>query len=116
MAKLAAEKKLATQMGTQIHASDNYRRVVEIIQSGAIGPVNEAVVWCGKDWGGGKHGKAEAPPKHLHWDLWLGPAPERPYEPGVYHPQNGAAGGTSAPAPSATWPATSWTCPSGPWD
>ena len=87
MAKLAAEKKLATQMGTQIHAGDNYRRVVEIVQSGAIGPVREAVVWCGKDWGGGRHRKAEAPPKHLHWDLWLGPAAERPYEPGVYHPQ-----------------------------
>ncbi|MFQ5811053.1 MAG: Gfo/Idh/MocA family protein, partial [Armatimonadota bacterium] len=40
--------KLATQMGTQIHAGDNYRRVVELIQSGAIGPVREAHVWCSR--------------------------------------------------------------------
>ena len=38
----AAKAKVATQMGTQIHASDNYRRVVELIQTGAIGPVREA--------------------------------------------------------------------------
>src|SRR5262245_29474396 len=41
MAKTAAENKLATQMGTQIHAGDNYRRVVEIIQSGAIGQIRD---------------------------------------------------------------------------
>ena len=40
---------LATQMGTQIHASDNYRRTVELITGGAIGPVGEVHVWCGKD-------------------------------------------------------------------
>jgi predicted dehydrogenase len=87
MAKIAAEKKLATQMGTQIHGTDNYRRVVEIIQAGAIGPVHEVVVWCGKNWGGGKRPEGTfAVPTNLHWDLWLGPAPERPYAPGVYHP------------------------------
>ena len=47
----AAKAKVATQMGTQIHASDNYRRVVELIQSGAIGPVREAHVWVGRAWG-----------------------------------------------------------------
>ena len=83
MAKLAAEKKLATQMGTQIHAGDNYRRVVEIVQAGAIGPVREVVVWCGKDWGGGRAQGRRRAAKNLHWDLWLGPAAERPYEPGV---------------------------------
>lgn len=88
MAKIAAEKKVATQMGTQIHGTDNYRRVVEIIQAGSIGPVNEVVVWCGKNWGGGKRPQGTFPiPKTFHWDLWLGPAPERPFAPGVYHPQ-----------------------------
>ena len=61
MAKIAAEKKLATQMGTQIHARENYRRVVEIIQAGAIGPVHEVVVWCGKNWGGGKRPQGDFP-------------------------------------------------------
>ena len=47
----AAKAKVATQMGTQIHAGDNYRRVVELIQTGAIGPVREAHVWVGRAWG-----------------------------------------------------------------
>src|SRR5215813_12374590 len=41
---------VATQMGTQIHASSNYRRVVELVQSGAIGPIREAHVWVGRAW------------------------------------------------------------------
>jgi predicted dehydrogenase len=88
IAELAAKAKVATQMGTQIHASDNYRRVVELIRSGAIGPVREAHVWCGKTWSGGERPKDTPPvPKTLHWDLWLGPAPERPYHP-TYQPAN----------------------------
>jgi predicted dehydrogenase len=75
--------KLATQMGTQIHATDNYRRVVELIQSGAIGPVREAHVWCSRQGlTDGQRPTEEPPvPNHLHWDLWLGPAPWRPYNP-----------------------------------
>jgi predicted dehydrogenase len=46
--ELAAKTKVATQMGIQIHASENYRRVVELIQSGAIGPVRECHVWVRK--------------------------------------------------------------------
>src|SRR5690349_22216498 len=74
--------KVATQMGTQIHAGDNYRRVVELVQAGAVGPVGECHVWVSRDWGGGDRPK-DTPdvPKGLHWDLWLGPAPERPYHP-----------------------------------
>ena len=79
----ANRDKLATQMGTQVHASDNFRRVVELVQSGAIGPVREAHVWCGRR--GLKDGErpTDTPPvpAHLHWDLWLGPAPLRPYHP-----------------------------------
>jgi len=69
-----------TQMGTQIHAGNNYRRVVELVQSGAIGPVREAHVWCGRRGPGGVLPEGEDPlPENLHWDLWLGPAPYRPY-------------------------------------
>jgi predicted dehydrogenase len=80
--------KVATQMGTQIHATDNYRRVVELVQSGAIGAVREAHVWCGRT--SGKVGvlpPVADVPKNLHWDLWLGPAAERGYNPG-YLPGN----------------------------
>jgi predicted dehydrogenase len=88
IAKLAAEMKVATQMGTQIHAGENYRRVVEIIQSGAIGTVSEVHTWAGRAWGGGDRPKDTPPvPPNIHWDLWLGPAPERPYHPS-YLPQN----------------------------
>ena len=72
--------KIATQMGTQIHATANYRRVVELVQSGAIGNVTEAHAWCGRHGPGGGLPEGEDPvPANLDWDLWLGPAPFRPY-------------------------------------
>jgi predicted dehydrogenase len=77
---LANKDKVATQMGTQIHATDNYRRVVELVQTGAIGPVRECHAWCGRIGPGGGLPQGEQPvPPHIHWDLWLGPAPFRPY-------------------------------------
>jgi predicted dehydrogenase len=87
--QIAKEKNLATQMGTQIHAGNNYRRVVEAIQSGAIGPVREVFVFMAKDWGG-KNGGYDAPlpaepvPPTMKWDLWLGPAAERPHNSAYY--------------------------------
>ena len=53
VAEAAAAKGLVTQMGTQIHAGDNYRRVVEIVQAGTLGDIKEVHVWVGKGWGGG---------------------------------------------------------------
>ncbi|MCE9632549.1 MAG: Gfo/Idh/MocA family oxidoreductase [Planctomycetia bacterium] len=78
---------VATQVGTQIHSDENYRRVVEVIRAGTIGDVTEAHVWVGKNWGGGERPEGGVePPKTLHWDLWLGPAAVRPFVPGRYHP------------------------------
>ncbi len=90
-ARLVAEEAkkfgVATQLGTQIHAGDNYRRVVEIIRAGVIGDVTDVHVWVGKGWGGGDRPEGgQEPPPNLHWDLWLGPAPVRPFLPGRYHP------------------------------
>ena len=80
IAETAKKQKRVTQMGTQIHAGNNYRRVVELIQSGAIGKVSEVHVWVGTSWGGdGKRPPTDEIPKTLHWDLWLGPAKERPF-------------------------------------
>ncbi len=78
--ELTKKHKRVTQMGTQIHAGSNYRRVVELIKSGAIGAVKEVHVWCGGGYQG-KEGMAPAMdiPSNLHWDLWLGPAKERAY-------------------------------------
>lgn len=99
--KAASEAGVATQMGTQVHASANYRRVVELIQGGAIGPVTEAHVWVSRAWGRQTEEEArenkdivwtmERPteaspiPPYLDWDLWVGPAPMRPYNE-VYFP------------------------------
>ena len=82
MQKLAADKKLKTQMGTQIHAGDNYRRVVEKIRSGAIGEVTEVHVKVGVVWGGqpATSDTVEVP-ENLNWDLWIGPAPMRAFQP-----------------------------------
>ena len=97
----AAKAKVATQMGIQIHAEKNYRRVVELIQTGAIGPVREVHVWVSRAWGlqseadAKKYGdivSVQERPKETHpipaglnWDLWLGPAKERPFN-NVYFP------------------------------
>ncbi len=88
IAQAAKEYGVATQLGTQIHAEENYRRVVEIVQAGTIGEIREVHVWVGgKGWGGGElPQQTEQPPETLSWDLWLGPAPERPFAPGRYHP------------------------------
>ncbi len=82
IAELAKKHKRVTQMGTQIHAHDNYRRVVELVQAGALGNVAEVHVWVGKSWGG--HGLPKdkpAVPKTLNYDSWLGPVAYRPYSP-----------------------------------
>jgi len=84
LANLAKEKNLVTQMGTQIHAGDNYRRVVELVRSGAIGKVSEVHVWVPAAYSGGKFTTGTPAPAGLDWNLWLGPAPERPYSEGVH--------------------------------
>ena len=78
LAQLAASNKLVTQMGTQIHAGDNYRRVVELVQSGSIGKVSECHVWNAVNYSGGRLRKAERPAS-VDWDLWQGPAVAREY-------------------------------------
>ena len=97
----AAKAGVQTQMGTQIHAGGNYRRVVELIQSGAIGPVHEAHTWVSRAWGWQSPADAkkyrdivstqdtpkegQPVPDILDWDLWIGPAPFRPFH-SVYFP------------------------------
>jgi predicted dehydrogenase len=83
VAETARQTKVATQIGTQIHAGDNYRRVVELVQAGAIGPIAEVHVWSAASYGRQSGRPQETPPvpPGLHWDLWLGPAPQRPYHP-----------------------------------
>jgi predicted dehydrogenase len=70
-----------SQIGTQIHAGDNYRRVVEWIRSGRLGPVSVVRTFNVMNQGPQGIGRApkQDPPKDLDWNLWLGPGPDRPY-------------------------------------
>lgn len=84
--ELARKTGLVTQIGTQIHAGGNYRRVVELIRTGAIGEVEEVHVWVGSSYGGKERPRQFPPvPAHLDWDLWLGPIVEQPYHPDWTH-------------------------------
>jgi predicted dehydrogenase len=82
-AQVAAEQQVATQLGTQIHATENFRRIVELVQGGAIGEVRECHIWLRSGRGGHGDRPTETPPvpPELKWNLFLGPAPERPYHP-----------------------------------
>ncbi len=83
----AAKLKRVTQMGTQIHATKNYRRTVELIQSGAIGLVREVHAFCQKSHSAKEDVVGSSPvPQNLHYDLWIGPSAFRPYNP-AYLPE-----------------------------
>jgi Oxidoreductase family, NAD-binding Rossmann fold/Oxidoreductase family, C-terminal alpha/beta domain len=80
----AREAKVATQLGNQGQASEGTRLVCEFIWAGAIGPVREVHSWSNRYISprGVERPKETPPvPKTLDWDLWLGPAPYRPYNP-----------------------------------
>jgi len=84
--KVAKRYGVVTQMGNGAHTGYNYRSVARMIKDGVIGEVTEAHCWCDQSWPPGDRPKWEPPvPKYLNWDLWLGPAPYRPYHP-TYHP------------------------------
>ena len=84
---LARKHKVVTQMGNQGSASNGLRRAVELAWSGAIGEIREAHVWF-PNGNGPKTRPTDPPPvpASLDWDLWLGPAEQRPYHPD-YAPQ-----------------------------
>jgi predicted dehydrogenase len=82
VARLAREAGVATQMGNQGNASEDLRRTTEWIKSGVIGKVTEVHSWSNRPiWPQGVNwpATADAIPAHLDWDLWLGPAGDRPY-------------------------------------
>jgi predicted dehydrogenase len=91
LARAAREAKVATQMGNQGQASEETRRLCELVWSGAIGSVTEAHIWTDRPsqglfaeyWPQGVTRPKETPPvpDTLNWDLWIGPAPMRPFHP-----------------------------------
>jgi hypothetical protein len=86
---LAKEYGVMTQMGNQGSAEDGLRRAVEVVQAGVIGAVKQIHVWSNRPiWPQGirKPAGEDPVPANFKWDLWLGPAPARPFKSGVYHP------------------------------
>jgi predicted dehydrogenase len=80
--KVAKETGVATQMSTQQNASDDHRLLCEIIWNGAIGNIHEVHTWSNRPiWPQGiyRPENIQAVPSSLDWDLWLGPAPRRPF-------------------------------------
>jgi hypothetical protein len=99
--KIAKDYGVVTQMGNQGSSEDGLRRAVEVVQAGVIGPVRQVHVWTNRPiWPQGiRRPPGEDPvPPNFKWDLWLGPAPWRPFKAqlettssgrrrrGVYHP------------------------------
>ncbi len=74
--------KISTQMGTQIHATGNYRKAVSAVRDGAAGEVDEVHVWCGRTIKPVAQIQPvqQSKPEGFDWDVWLGPADERPYD------------------------------------
>ena len=91
LAEVAAEKKLVTQMGIQVHSARKHKLVVKLVQDGVIGRVKEVHSWSGKSWGdtNPKPDRSDPVPPGFDWNLWLGVAGERPFiGGGYYHPSN----------------------------
>lgn len=91
LTEAAAKHGVVTQMGTQHHSTARIKNSIELVQSGVIGKVKEVHTWTdrpGHFWKQGltRPNKSDAVPASLHWDLWLGVAPKRPFVAGLYHP------------------------------
>jgi predicted dehydrogenase len=88
LTEAARKYKVVTQMGNQGHSGEGVRLIEEWINDGAIGKVHEVHCWTNRPiWAQGMQRPTETPPvpAGLDWDLWIGPAPMRPYHP-TYHP------------------------------
>jgi len=83
---LTKKDKLATQVGTQRHAHPNFDRVREMILDGAVGTLQHVHAWGNRElrYNTSYLPPAGDPPSHLHYDLWIGPSPMHPYNPGYF--------------------------------
>jgi len=82
---LKNKDKVATQVGMQRHANPNFDRVREAVLDGACGELKEVHVWGNRSHSRTSYLPAEGePPANLHYDLWIGPSPMHPYNPGYF--------------------------------
>ena len=90
LAEIARETGVVSQMGNQGHALEGTRRTVEWVQSGVIGLVREVQLSTNRPMGFWPQGDIKRPagvpvPKDVNYDVWLGPAPEKPFNPEAFH-------------------------------
>jgi predicted dehydrogenase len=82
--------KLATQVGMQRHANPNFNRIRELVRDGAIGDLSAAYAWGNRQIRRAGYLPAQGqPPAGFHFDLWLGPSPDHPYNPGYFSGESG---------------------------
>ncbi len=82
---LKNRNKIATQVGMQRHAFPNFNRVREAVLDGAVGTLKSVHAWGNRTHSKTAYLPAEGePPPELHYDLWIGPAPWHPYNPGYF--------------------------------
>ncbi len=93
LTEVSVRKRVVTQLGTQMAASQGERTMVHWLKTGAIGKIKHAYLCANRPGAvenyrllGPRPVGGTQPPKHLDWDLWLGTGPERPYAPDIYHP------------------------------
>ena len=86
MLEAAKRHQRVVQMGTQWRSGAHYREAVEFVQSGKLGKIRQVRAWAYLDWVGGiGHPADRQPPAGVDYDMWLGPAPQRPFNPNRFH-------------------------------
>lgn len=86
MVRAVRRNKRVLQMGTQWRSGDHYREAIEFVKSGKIGKVRQVRVWAYLDWVKGVGNPPDGqPPAGVDYDMWLGPAPKRPFNPNRFH-------------------------------
>lgn len=93
LTEASVQKKVVTQLGTQMASGIGDRGTVELLRGGAIGKIKKAYLCSNRPGAvqdyrlkGPRPGQGQPPPSELNWDLWIGNAPVRPYAPAIYHP------------------------------
>jgi predicted dehydrogenase len=86
MLEAARRHDSVVQMGSQWRSGDHYREAVEFVHSGQLGTVRQVRAWAYLDWVGGIGHPPDGPvPEGVDYDMWLGPASERPFNPNRFH-------------------------------
>jgi predicted dehydrogenase len=86
MLEAARANKRVVQMGTQWRSGEHYGEAVNFVHSGLLGDIRMVRTWAYLDWVGGIGNPPDGdPPAGVDYDMWLGPRPERPFNPNRFH-------------------------------